>query len=84
MFHLQICCNDAEFFFADNHVSLPGVDASKAYVNTKNIQYQDDAEEFLYKELLSNYGDILVSCGTSVHVPKYIHFVVFSANLRLN
>ena len=45
----------------DNSVTLPGVDENSAYVSTTNPQYWDDAEEFLHSELLSNYGDLLVS-----------------------
>lgn len=33
---------------------------SEVYVNTVNMQYLDDAEDFLYSEVLSNYGDLLV------------------------
>ena len=33
---------------------------SEVYVNTVNMHYLDDAEDFLYSEVLSNYGDLLV------------------------
>ena len=44
----------------DNPPTLPGVDDS-VYVSTANHQYHDDAEEFLDSEVLSYYGDVLVS-----------------------
>ena len=47
--------------FADNPVTLPGVDKNKAYVSTTNSQYHDDAEDFLCSEVFSNYGDLMVS-----------------------
>ena len=40
---------------------MPGIGDSEIYVNTVNMQYHDDAEDFLYSEVLSNYGDLLVS-----------------------
>ena len=46
---------------ADNPPCLPGVDESKAYFSTTNPQYLDDAEDFLHSEVLSHYGDLLVS-----------------------
>ena len=49
---------------ADNPVILPGIDNSKAYISTTNSQYHDDAEEFMYCEVLSNFGDLLVSFGS--------------------
>ena len=48
-------------FFTGNPISLPGIGDSEIYVNTVNTQYHDDAEDFLYSEVLSNYGDLLVS-----------------------
>ena len=49
------------YFVTDNPPTLPGVDDSKVYVSTTNYQYHDDAEEFLFSEVLSHYGDVLVS-----------------------
>ena len=49
------------FFFTENPISLPGIGDSEVYVSTSNMQYHDDAEDFLYSEVLSNYGDLLVS-----------------------
>lgn len=49
------------FFFTENPISLPGIGDSEIHVNTVNMQYHDDAEDFLYSEVLSNYGDLLVS-----------------------
>ncbi|XP_073227915.1 uncharacterized protein [Porites lutea] len=43
----------------ENPISLPGISDSEVYVNTVNMQYHDDAEDFLYAEVLSNYGDLL-------------------------
>ena len=40
---------------------MPGIGDSEIHVNTVNMQYHDDAEDFLYSEVLSNYGDLLVS-----------------------
>ena len=48
-------------FVTDNPPTLPGVNDNSAYVSTTNYQYHDDAEEFLFSEVLSNYGDLLVS-----------------------
>ena len=48
------------FFFTENPISLPGIGDSEVYVSTSNMQYHDDAEDFLYSEVLSNYGDLLV------------------------
>lgn len=48
-------------FIVDNPSTLPGDIDSNAYVSTTNLQYHDDAEEFLYSEVLSHYGDLLVS-----------------------
>ena len=48
-------------FTADNTISLPGIDKSKAYQNSASPQYLDDADEVLHKEVLSGYGDLLVS-----------------------
>ena len=48
------------YFFTENPISLPGIGDSEIYVNTVNMQYHDDAEDFLYSEVLSNYGDLLV------------------------
>ena len=48
-------------FVTDNPPTLPGVDDNSVYVGTTNYQYYDDAEEFLYSEVLSHYGDLLVS-----------------------
>ena len=39
---------------------MPGIGDSEVYVSTSNMQYHDDAEDFLYSEVLSNYGDLLV------------------------
>lgn len=39
---------------------MPGIGDGEVYVNTVNMQYHDDAEDFLYSEVLSNYGDLLV------------------------
>lgn len=47
-------------FLTENPISLPGMGNSEVYVNTVNMQYLDDAEDFLYSEVLSNYGDLLV------------------------
>ena len=47
-------------FATDNRPTLPGVDDS-VYFSTANHQYHDDAEDFLYSEVLSQYGDVLVS-----------------------
>ena len=47
-------------FFTENPISLPGIGDSEVYVSTSNMQYHDDAEDFLYSEVLSNYGDLLV------------------------
>ncbi|CAH3196614.1 unnamed protein product [Porites evermanni] len=44
----------------ENPISLPGIGDSEVYVSTSNMQYHDDAEDFLYSEVLSNYGDLLV------------------------
>ena len=49
------------YFVTDNPPTLPGVDDDKVYVSTTNYQYHDDAEEFLFSEVLSHYGDVLVS-----------------------
>lgn len=49
------------YFVTDNPPTLPGIDDNKVYVSTTNYQYHDDAEEFLSSEVLSNYGDLLVS-----------------------
>ena len=51
---------------AENPVILPGIDKSKAYISTSNTQYLDDEEEFMYTEVLSNYGDLLVSSDVFV------------------
>ena len=48
------------YFLTENPISLPGIGDSEIYVNTVNMQYHDDAEDFLYSEVLSNYGDLLV------------------------
>ena len=47
-------------FLTENPISLPGIGDGEVYVNTVNMQYHDDAEDFLYSEVLSNYGDLLV------------------------
>lgn len=49
------------YFVTDNPPTLPGIDDNNVYVSTTNYQYHDDAEEFLSSEVLSNYGDLLVS-----------------------
>lgn len=49
------------YFVTDNPPTLPGIDDNKVYVSTTNYQYHDDAEEFLSSEVLSNFGDLLVS-----------------------
>ena len=54
-------CFIVSVFIIDNPPTLHGVDDSNAYVSTTNLQYHDDAEEFLYSEVLSHYGDLLVS-----------------------
>ena len=35
-------------------------------MSTANTQYHDDEEEFMYTEVLSNYGDLLVSLDVFV------------------
>jgi len=59
----------------NNDITLPGVDASKAYIITKNAQYFDDAEEFLHTEVFSNYGDIVV--GSEFCFVLSLFYVVF-------
>lgn len=56
-----VCCFKLLYFVTDNPPTLPGIDDNKVYVSTTNYQYHDDAEEFLSSEVLSNYGDLLVS-----------------------
>ena len=48
------------FFFTENPISLPAIGDSEVYVNSMNMQYHDDSEDFLHSEVLSNYGDLLV------------------------
>ena len=60
---------------AENPVILPGIDKSKAYMSTTNTQYHDDEEEFMYTEVLSNYGDLLVSWDVVLlYLPSQIRF----------
>ena len=56
-----VCLFVLLFNFTDNPPTLPGVEDNSVYVSTTNYQYHDDAEEFLHSEVLSQYGDLLVS-----------------------
>ena len=47
--------------FVDNQITVPGLDESTAYLVSTNLHYYDDSVEFMYSEVMSNYGDLLVS-----------------------
>ena len=51
----QVC------IFTDNTVTLPGIVERNVYVSTTNSQYLDNAVEFLDQEVLSSFGDLMVS-----------------------